>query len=335
VKKTVYDIAHEAHVGVATVSRVLNNTGYVSEETRARVEAAAAGYHKRANTEQASTPIKCIALVISHDPNYFFLNDTYLQAMLAINVVAKQRGYRVLLDISNQSEETLELYKNRLVCGYILMGTRANSDLIPLLLAGNIPFVLIGDYLKETEPFCKIEINDQEMAMEATRHLITLGHRKIGYISGTLEYASCQNRYLGYRAALEKANIAFSPSNVITCDSITEDRAYNLAKKLLYETDRVTAVLAFNDSVAVAIYRAAGEMGLSIPDDLSVIGFDDSSFSKFMSPPLTTVWQPSFEKGQTAAQTLIDSLQNPSLRKSGVSLKGMLIYRKSCTDLLQ
>lgn len=333
--KTIYDIAKEAGVGVATVSRAMNNSGYVSDKTRAKIEAAAQGYRvSEKKLKQARA--KTICLMISHEPSYFFINSTYINAMLGICAVAKENDYKVILDIGDSENDFLTMYQEKRIDGLILMGARKTSGTIEKLIESKVPFVLVGDYLKETdEKFSKIDINDLKMAREATEHLITLGHRRIGFIGGSVDFASCENRLRGYWKALETAGIPICEDYIATCDSITEEKAYQLTKKLLYQTERVTAILAFNDIVACAAYRAINELGLSVPEDISVIGFDDSDFSKYITPPLTTVWQPSYEKGHKAATLLIDKIEKRAETVQAIDLEGILIYRKSCAAPLQ
>lgn len=329
--KTIYDVAKEAGVGVATVSRALNGSGYVSEATLDKIESACIGYSRSPVRHKKKNEMKTIGLIVSHDPEYFFVNSTYLNAMIGISTVAREKGFYLMLEIANQKERCMNLFKDGLIDGAILLGIKQDNTLISALLKGNYPFVLIGDYLEESSPFCKIDIDDYIMSKEAVQHLINLGHRHIGFIGGSTEYASCQNRTAGYRAALEDAGIEFSDKDCVFCNSITEEKVSNLAKKLLYQPDRVTALLTFNDAVAFYVYKVAKEMGIRIPEGLSVVSFDDSDIAKCLSPGLTTVQQPSFEKGYQAAQRLLKQMETPGTPVDSITLEGMLIFRGSCS----
>ena len=212
------------------------------------------------------------------------------------------------------------------------MGIKQDSTLISALLKGGYPFVLIGDYLGKMNPFCKIDIDDFAMSKEAVQHLITLGHRHIGFIGGSLEYASCQQRTAGYRAALEEAGIQPDDRDCVFCTRMTDEIISNLVKKLLYQPDRVTAVLTFNDAVALSVYKVAKEMGIRIPEGLSVISFDDSDIARSLSPGLTTVQQPSFEKGRQAAERLLRQMETPRVPADSIVLESVLIFRDSCSS---
>lgn len=333
--KTIYDIAQEAGVSPATVSRVLNNKGYVSSETKVRVLNAAQGFTLRSRASAPSVRItsKTIGLIVAHDSSYFFMNNTYLNIMQGISEVAKQHDYTLLLDIGGSVSSAIDLYTKGKVDGFILLGIKKSSVLIQELLGREIPFVLIGDYISDYDigAFCKVDIDDFSAAREATDYLLTLGHRRIAFISGSLEYASCYNRFLGYKSALEEAGLPCEDKYIISFSNMTEENASNLTKRMLYQTNVPTAIIAFNDIISVAVYKAVKDCGYSIPKDISVIGFDDSLFAKYVTPALTTVWQPSVEKGGTAATILIEGLTHPPISKKPVTLSSVLIYRDSCT----
>lgn len=327
--KTIYDVAHEAGVSISTVSRVLNQSGYVSEKTRKKVENAAKGYVPRGLAIKEHKSVT-IGLIIAHSPSYFFLNSNYTEVMHGVSTLAQERDCYLLLDINGKDEHTLKLLEHNKIDGLILMGVKSNSGLFEKLLEKKYPFVLIGDYQNDANRFCSIEINDREMAKEATEHLLNFRHKRIGYISGSMEYASCMNRFLGYKDALAEANIEFNSEHVVFCEKVSEENVIQIAKKLLYQNNRVSAILAFNDMMAVATYKAAADLGLRIPEDLSVVGFDDREISRYVAPMLTTVWQPAFDKGYEAAKTLLNMLRDPDFIPEHIELKGIMKYRNSC-----
>ena len=329
--KTIYDVAREAGVGVSTVSRALNGSGYVSDKTLAKIEKACVGYSRSPLRRKKEQRMKTVGLIVSHDPEYFFINSTYLNAMIGISAVAREENFRLMLEINNQSDRSLSLFREGLIDGAILMGIKQNNSLVSTLLKEGYSFVLIGDYLEESSPFCKIDIDDYAMSKEAVQHLITLGHKRIGFIGGSMEYASCQKRLAGYRAALVEAGIEPNDRDCVFCDPITEEKVTNLAKKLLYSPDRITAVLTFNDVVAYSVYKVAKEMGIRIPEGLSVISFDDSDIARSLSPGLTTVQQPSYEKGYQAAERLLKQMETPETPVPSLTLQGLLVFRESCS----
>lgn len=328
--KTIYDVAREAGVAVSTVSRALNGSGYVSKRTMEKIERACVGYSRTPTRSKKPLKQRTIGLIVSHDPEYFF-SSTYLSVMIGISAVAREENFHLLLEISSSTERTLSLFRDGLIDGAILMGTKQKDSMIPSLLKENYPFVLIGDYLEKSAPFCKIEIDDYAMAKEAVQHLIDLGHQHIGFIGGSLEYASCQNRLAGYYDALKEAGLQTSERDCVFCTRLNDEQVINLSKKLLYSPNRVTAVLAFNDLVASSVYKVAKEMGIRIPEGLSVVSFDDSLLARSLSPGLTSVSQPFYEKGYQAGVRLLRQMESPGAAVPSLTLQGLLVFRESCS----
>lgn len=332
-RKTIYDVARDAGVSISTVSRVINGKGYVSEETRKRVEKACEDYRPIASAREIqSQKSQTIGIIINHSTDYFFLNTTFLNALRAIALEAQNRGYRLLLEISTPEEEVCNLYFERRVDGLIVMGSQEEGTLISTLEQKGIPFVLIGDY-KKSSTISQVEINDKQAIYEAVRYLIGIGHRNIGIITGPLDYASGVNRLQGYLQAYEEAGIPVKEEYIESCDTLTDIKAENLTKKLLFLPERITALIAFNDTVAVAAYKAAKEMQIEVGRDLSVIGFDDDRIASYVTPALTTIWQPSYEKGKRAATILLDALEKGEIPNKREELKCIMIYRNSCAEV--
>lgn len=330
-KKTIYDVAKEAGVSIATVSRVMTGNANVRESTRKKVEAACENYRPTASARELMTRrTKTIGVLINHKPEYFFLNETYTNALLGMSVAAKDCGYRLLLDISENDTSVKELLYEQKTDGLILMGVRKNSPLLQMLKGNEVPFVLVGSLHEDEGAICQVDINDQKAVYNATNYLIGLGHRRIGIITGSTEYASCSDRLAGYRQAMDEAGIEVREEWIQSCESLTEAKAEQLAKHMLYQSDRITAMVAFNDSVAMATYKAAKDSGIAIPEDLSVIGFDDTVVASYMSPPLTSVWQPSYEKGEKAMRLLIESIEKGEMPHGREELNCIMMYRASC-----
>lgn len=329
-KKTIYDVAREAGVSISTVSRVINGSANVRESTRRKVEAACVNYRPVASARDLPAKrSKMIGVLINHRPEYFFLNDTYSNALLGISVAAKEAGYRLLLDICDTETEFDNLFYEQRVDGFVMMGVRKNSTLISLLKQHEVPFVLVGSY-HEDESVYQVDINDQSAIFSVTNYLIGLGHKRIGIITSSPEYTSASDRVEGYCQAMREAGLTVKNEWIQFCENLTEAKAEQLAKHMLYLPNRVSAIIAFNDSVAMAIYKASKDCGLSIPRDLSVVGFDDTTLASYMSPPLTSVWQPSYEKGEKAIQMLISQIEGRETSGRRVELNCITMYRGSC-----
>ena len=321
-KKTIYDVAREAGVSISTVSRVINGSAKVRESTRRRVEAACVNYRPVASARDLPAKrSKMIGVLINHRPEYFFLNDTY----------SKEAGYRLLLDICDTETELDNLFYEQRVDGFVMMGVKKNSSLMPLLKQHEAPFVLVGSYHEDKEVY-QVDINDQAAIFSVTNYLIGLGHKRIGIITSSPEYTSASDRVEGYHRAMQEAGLTVENEWVQFCENLTEAKAEQLAKHMLYLPNRVSAIIAFNDSVAMAIYKASKDCGLSIPKDLSVVGFDDTTLASYMVPPLTSVWQPSYEKGEKAMQMLISQIEGREVPGRRLELNCITMYRGSCAE---
>lgn len=330
-KKTIYDVAREAGVSISTVSRVINGSSKVKESTRRRVEAACVGYRTvPLSPEAQGQRTKTIGVLISHRPDSFFLNETYVNALLGASVAAREAGYRLVLDICEDESSIGELFYEHKVDGFILMGVRSDRVVLDLLRRDEIPFVLVGGVREEEGKTCQVDVDDEKAALGAMKYLIGLGHRRIGIIVGSLDYPPCRNRLEGYREAMAAAGLEVEEDWVQACDNLTEHKAEQLAKTLFYQNPRVTAVVAFNASTAMAVYKAARDCGLKIPEQLSVVGFDDATEAAYMDPPLTGVWQPSYDKGERAARLLIEGLERGGPVRKREELNCIMMYRESC-----
>lgn len=273
---------------------------------------------------------KTIGVVINHSLDYFFLNQVYTNEMYAISVVAKERNYNLLLEISDNQKDVFKLFYERKIDGMLLMGVKKSSGLIEQLVQKKIPFVLIGNYHGECQDICQIDIDDKSAIYNVTQYLIGLGHKNIGIITGSLEYASCSDRLDGYCEALKDAGIEINRQFIQICENITEAKAESLTKTMLYNKNPISALIAFNDNVALAAYKAARDDNLNIPQDFSVVGFDDTPIASYVTPALTSVWQPSSEKGQMAMNMLIDALEKEELPHGKEKLECITMYRHSC-----
>lgn len=329
--KTIRDIAKEAGVSVSTVSRVLNNSGYCSSETRMKVERAAVDYYPNIIAqEMVKGSSKVIGVMVSHTAEYFFQNPFYSEVLLGICDALKEKQYRLLLLMNEKKVDLVKLFYHRQIEGLLLMSAKMDDNMLEYLQEKKLRFVLIGDYHECSLPIVKVDIDNEKYAYEAVSYLVGIGHKRIGYISGPLSNGACYTRMQGYRKALEDCGIQVKEEYIQICDSGTEREALNAAKKLLYMPERVTAVFGFNDTVAISVYKAAEDLGLSVPEDISVVGFDDSKIASYVSPTLTTVSQPSYEKGYGAAQVLLDIVENGNVTKPLPALSCYMVFRKSC-----
>ncbi|MBM4761246.1 LacI family DNA-binding transcriptional regulator [Bacillus sp. B15-48] len=304
---TIKDIAKNANVSIATVSRVINNKADgIREETKQRVLDAIKEHNYQPNTIARSMITKktsTIGLIIPDIRNPFFP-----ELVRGVEDFSKKSNYTVFLcntdgDIERE-KEYFNLMKEKSVDGVIYTYAHGGFEEI---LNNNIPIVLLDRGLDENQ-FSGVCIDNEKAGYMATKHLIELSHERIGCITGPDNIQSSRDRLKGYKRALEEAGLPINQAFIKTGDYQMEG-GYEAAKLLLKENS-VTAIFAFNDLMAFGVYQAAQEFGLTIPDDLSVVGFDNIKYNRLLQPKLTTIDQPTYRMGELATEILLDQINN-------------------------
>jgi DNA-binding LacI/PurR family transcriptional regulator len=300
---TIRDVAAHAGVSHQTVSRVINQSERVRPETRERVEAAIRelGYSPNAVARSMARGRTCMLGCIS--PN---LTDyTFAGLIDGAESEARLSGY-FLVSSSAPEEETFanlvkELVRSRRIEGLMVINPYADErhNFVP----ENFPVVYVGARPR-AEAVSSVSLDDVTGGVTATRHLIDLGHRRIALITGPMVEDCSQDRYAGYQQALRAAGIPFNPELVLSGDW-TATSGYKAFMQLTKRQALPSAVFAQNDRMAVGVLRAARELGLLVPEDLSVIGFDDIPLASYFDPPLTTIGQDLCSIGRQAARLLI------------------------------
>ncbi|MBC1559400.1 LacI family DNA-binding transcriptional regulator [Listeria booriae] len=331
---TIRDIAEKTGVSITTISQILNGKGSrFSEATRNKVFQTAKELAYKPNffaKNMVTNRTNTIGMIVPEVTDPFFSQmvkgaEDYLNA----------HDYMILLCNSSQDSTREDLYVEELL-------HRAVDGLIiasPNILASNVftqlesmrkPYILL-DRKRHHREEGNIYIDDYEGGYMATEHLVSLGHRKIGIITSDDSFYSVEERLQGYQACLKKHHLPISPDWIMEGDQ-TMAGGYNATKKLLAATD-ITALFVTNDQMAVGAYRAALELGITIPDDLSIVGFDDIELAEYMAPTLTTVRQPIYAIGQTAADYLLKAIQNPNEKMANQKMPLELIVRESARKL--
>ena len=333
-RATIKDVAALAGVSRQTVSRVLNNQDYVAEETRARVLSAieTLGYRPNAVARSMVAGHTCTLGCIS--PN---LTDyTFASIIEGAQTEARRQNYFVLTGSApNESdvEPLLEEMLRRRVDGLLVLNPRADGRyrcFLPLIEKG-LAVVYVGNS-PEYEPVSSVRCNDREGGFQAIGYLIDLGHTAIATLSGPQNEECALDRQEGYRQALSQAGLSYDPSLMISGDwSATS--GYRATQRLLEAGCRFSAIFAQNDRMAIGAIRALREAGYRVPDDVSVIGFDDIPVASYFDPPLTTLHQLLGESGRQAARLLIETIQDPRHAPDHVLIPAHLVERASCVPL--
>ncbi len=321
------DIAEHCGVSVATVSRVINASKPVSKDLERKVKQAIheLGFTPKRLQDQPKRPV--IAFITME-----VLNPANTAIITGAQEEADTSGLGlIILNISEKSrEENLKLLRHFNFDGIILMHAGIEpDDVFALFPQFSLPMVVIYRFFHSPKIHC---INtDRETAMyQATKYLLSLNHRDIGYLSGPLEWELSKFRLQGIQRALADEGLKLHPGFYRWCFPTIENGFQIVSSILSHPGKRPTAFLAFNDLVAIGAMHAARTFGLVVPNDLSVIGFDDNYLSSHTNPPLTTVSQPKYQIGQLAIQKIHSSLNGDEPDKGGFTLlECPLVVRES------
>lgn len=325
---TIKDVAREAGVSIATVSRVYNDALSVADTTRAHVQRVGTrlGYVPHATARSLITRRTSTIGVILPDLHGEFFSEI----IRGVDMSARARGYHILVSSSHSSAEevraALQLMRGR-VDGLLVLTTEPHEAMQPL--AGRLPVVRIGAGANGKAEDA-IMVANYEGALAMGRHLLFLGHRRIAVITGAGDNLDVRERLDGFRAALREAGIAPDPALELTGD-FTEESGYAAGVRLAGMSPRPTAVFALNDAMALGAMSALRAAGLEIPRDIGVTGFDDIPTAQYLEPPLTTVRVEISTLGARAAERLFRVLQAPDrLPPFRSVLPTSLVIRRSC-----
>ena len=325
---SIKDIARLANVSHSTVSRALRGNPQVNANTAARIRKIAdrAGYRPSAAARSlVMGRSRTIGVVVTN------IADPFVAGVVSgIEDTAEAQGYSVYLANSNAEPErekrVVRSFEERRVDGIIVTSSRVGALHVPAMERMRVPIVLLNNQ-HPSEFAHSVLIDNAAASLEATRHLIGLGHQRIGYLGDRFGHQSDAERLAGYRAALEESGIEFSPTLAVRGDGKPEG-AEEAMGRLLALRRPPTAVFCYNDQSAMGAMRRIRAGGLRIPDEISVVGFDDLYLCQYLDPPLTTVRQPMRQMGRMAMETLLQ-IFGGSQSAHNLRVAGELIVRES------
>jgi LacI family repressor for deo operon, udp, cdd, tsx, nupC, and nupG len=326
---TMKDVAEMAGVSTATVSRALMNPEKVSAPTRQKVEQAvlAVGYSPHALARNIKRNESRTILVIVPD----ICDPFFADVIQGIERTAAENGYLVLIGDcaqQNQQEKTfINLIITKQIDGMLLLGSNLPFDASKEEQRNLPPMVMANEFAPELE-LPTVHIDNLTAAFEAVNYLQQLGHQRIACVAGPEKMPLCQYRLQGYIQALRRNNVAVD-SQYITRGDFTYDAGAQALTTLMALPSPPTAIFCHSDVMAIGVLSQAKKMGLRIPQDLSIIGFDDIKLCQYCDPPLTTVAQPRLQIGQQAMLLLLEQLQGHSVQSGSRLLESELIIRGS------
>ena len=326
-------IARRLNLSTVTVSKALRDHPDISADTKARVKKLAEELNYRPDLiarALSSRKSNIIGAVMPEIDHTFFAS-----VMKGIQDIAQDHQYQIILMVSDEDgqkeRESLQTLISMRVDGLLISISRSTHryDIFDLIKSKEIPLVFFDRPVIDSG-FSSVVVDDRRGAFNAVEFAIGQGYREIVHFAGPPNLFIAEERKGGYQDAMEKNGISYKDDWIIQCGCYEED-GYREFMKLVRSNRLPEVVFTFNDPVAIGIYDAAKETGLRIPEDIGVIGFSDNIISRYLSPPLTTVFQPAIEIGKSAMSQLLDQIQNelPSSPRQ-IIIPTQLIIRESC-----
>lgn len=331
---TIYDVAREAGVSMATVSRVVNNNPNVKPQTRKKVFEAIErlGYRPNAVARGlASKKTTTVGVVIPDISNAIFA-----EVARGIEDIANMYHYNIILCNADKRKEkeirVINTLLEKQVDGLLFMGGVVTDEHMQAFQTATVPIVLCGTNV-EGNTMAAVDIDHQQAAHDAVKLLIDKGHRRIGMISGNLQDPNNGfSRYNGYKNALEEAGVAFDES-LVRIGNHRYESGIEAMKYFLELPERPTAIFSATDEMAIGAIHAAQDAGLAIPGDISVISVDNSRMASMVRPLLTTVAQPMYDIGAVSMRLLTKLMNKENVEKGKVTLMHELIQRQSVAEV--
>lgn len=336
---TIKDVAKLAGVSPSTVSRVCNDNPAISRETRERVQRAMAelGYElPTAGEPQSIQTIKTIGIVLPPSDREAYENTFYLKAIRGISQVCNQRQVASTVVTGKDYEEILRsiqtLHRSGSIDGFILLYSKKDDIVIDYLCDQGLLYVIVGKASELTGQTICIDNDNLLAGREAADYLYDLGHRRIGYLGSRNDFVYASDRRAGYQLSLLLHGLDNRPDYCVEMEHVNSNGTSSL-QALLVQEDRPTAFVVSDDMLALALERVCVQMQLSIPEDISIIAFNNSLYAQLASPQLTAVDINSYRLGQEAANQIINHAENPNLLTTKIIVPHRIVERSSCKKI--
>lgn len=331
------EIAKITGYSISTVSRVLNNKGNFNEETVNKIRQAVESFNYKTKTIEniLSGSSYTIGVFIPESDAFIGNNPTYSGELPNLKEEIEKYGNMILLATNSKriADNTIasKIIDEKKIDAAVIVGPYVDGEISDRLIANKIPYIMTNgrDFLNEQN---SIDYDNYGGAWEVMEYMFNLGHKNIGIICGPMDHLVNKNRLDAcldysnrYGFNLKKSNIFFGP--------FAYENGFNSAKALLQNDNELSAIFAFNDIIAIGAINAIKEMGLKVPDDISVVGFDDIEMSQHVVPALTTVKRFKYDIYQLIARALNDLIQNRYIKNINITLKNELIIRDSCKSI--
>lgn len=335
---TIKDIAKAAGVSPSTVSRVISNHTRISKATTAKVKRIMEemGYHPNVMAKSlVSKTTRTLAIVLPRPAEELFQDFFFGELLRGILAHSTRAGYDMLLAAAtspaDENETIARLVLGRRVDGVILLTSRQDDPLVSLLAKHEFPTVLIGR-TEAHDNIITVDTNNVQAAMDVTNHFITQGHTKIGFISGPQNLTVSVDRLTGYRQAMEDAGLTINPEWIIDSEFLQQS-GFRAMSFVMNVTDRPTALVVIDDLTAFGVLRGLNELGYSVPQDISLVSFNNIAVAELASPALSSVDIGTYQLGYTASHLLVRRIQeNLSTNNRNIIPHRLVVRESSIND---
>lgn len=336
---TIKDVAALAGVSPSTVSRTCKNNPSISEETKERVRKAMAelGYEPNFQASNlASQNSRTIGIILPASAKEVYENSFYLEAIQGISHYCNGRQYMTTIVTGQDEAEILDavrsMSRSGKVDGFIILYSKKEDPVIDYLFNEGLLYILIGKATQYTNQTIYIDNDNLLAGREAAEYLYQLGHRRIAYLGSDSSLMFSADRKAGYQLALASHQLPVRPEYCVEVKNVSENNEETI-RGLLMQKDRPTAILVSDDILAVSLERVCLENHLAIPEDLSIISFNNSLFARLTSPQLTSIDIGAGQLGSEAASQIINHIENPNLLATKIIVPHHLIERDSCCKI--
>ncbi|CAM3446004.1 LacI family DNA-binding transcriptional regulator [Marinicrinis lubricantis] len=332
---TIKDVAKKAGVSPSTVSRVISNHPRISPKTSAKVKQIMEemGYHPNlAAKSLVSKKSNTLGVILHRPAEELFLNLFFSEFIRGIVTQATRSGYDLLMTSGATEKDEMEamtrFIKGGRVDGIILLSSRNGDGMVNYLRSQQFPFVLIGRS-NEHDDILSVDNDNVQAAYDVTKYLISLGHTRIGFVSGPPQLVVSQDRMEGYKQALQEFGLPLR-SHWIVEGEFLQESGYRAMSMIMGLSDRPTALIVTDDLVAYGVLKGITELGFHVPDDISLFSFNNISISELTTPPLSSVDIGIYQLGYTASQTLLRDIQENHREQNRIIIPHRLMIRQSC-----
>ena len=333
---TIKDVAAQANVAPSTVSRVISDSSLISEKTKQKVRKVMdeMGYHLNYNAQMlALQSTKTIGIVMKNSSREAMYNTFFPEVISGISTLCSKYEFSISLTTGDSEEEifndVVKMVRGKRVDGLIVLYSKKDDQVVPYLIESGIPFVLIGNPLVKGSQITYVDNDNVQAAKEATNYVLNLGHEQVAFIGEDTEFEVGEARQNGYKQAMHESNLAIL-DGYIQNFQIDANNARRAIAELLDLPEPPTALVVTSDVHALIVLTALSERNIQVPDDMSVISFNNSIISKMSNPSLTSVDTQIFQLGFEAANCLIELVKDPTMFKKSVIIPTVILEGKSC-----